>query len=115
MKLRSIMSKKIFETQNGGKISIPLSASGYFNKSEFPNIIREIFSESEIEKMEKIIDKLRAQNDASYNYNRDLPQSYLNNLNKISSYIAKRLEKNGYLVDDTGDNDDTIYISYKQQ
>lgn len=109
MKLRDLMT----ESSEPQEIEIPLSGAGYFDKSEFPEIINQIFNSSEIEKMEKVIDKLRAQNDASYNYNRNLPQTYLDNLNKISQYIAKRLEKNGYSVSDTGEDDDTLYIVYE--
>ena len=65
--------------------------------------------------MEAIIDKLRAQNDRTPDrFQKSLPQSYLNNLNKVSNYIAKRLEKNGYTVSDTGQDDDTLEIVYEK-
>ena len=112
MKLKDLLPEKITENSIEGEILIPLSSSGYFDKSEFPDIIGKYFSDDEMNKMEKIIDKLRAQNDSAYERDRELPQSYLNSLNKISAYIAKRLKTHGHTITDTGESDDELFIAY---
>lgn len=99
------------QNQKSGELFISLEG-GYFDETEFPKFFNEIFTMAERTKMANAIDKLRAQNERSLELNRDLPQSYLNNVNKLSKAIETRLEKNGYKITNSEGDDDTIFIEY---